>query len=174
MFVSVLTEPIPSSFLTTVPPHEKDQMFSVAATQQDNIGWANLFKGHIAKSWSEIQSKHYSFMYHNPPSIYTWSTEVILHLYDVAYNMWNHHNQIVHTQVETSLTVQEAQRLHLNITHQYQLGSSSVLPMHQYMFKAPLTTLLSQSAESEKYWLLTIQASCLCVTRTSTPVIKSP
>ena len=71
MFISVLTEPIPSSFLITIPPRKKDQMFGVAATQQDNIGWANLFKSHIAKSWSEIQSKHYSFMYYNPPSIHT-------------------------------------------------------------------------------------------------------
>ena len=167
MFTAVLQQPIPSLFTSHIPLDETDQMFAIAAKEQDDVGWSNLFKGHIVKSWSVIQQKYYATMYHNPPSVYNWSTTIISHLYDLSHDMWNHRNEIVHEKVAQSLNAQELQQLHSNITHQYQLGSTSVLPMHRHMFQDTLNTLLSKSADDKKYWLLTIQASRLCVQRTS-------
>ena len=113
-------------------------------------------------------------MYHNPPSVYNWSTTIISHLYDILYDMWNHRNDNVHQKVAQSLNAQELQLLHSNITHQYHLGSTSVLPMHQDMFQETLNNLLSHSADDKKYWLLTIKASRLCVQRISaTPPLNN-
>ena len=168
IFTSAFQNHLPSLFISHIPLNETDRMFTVAAQEQDDVGWSNIFKGHLVKSWSIIQLKYYYSMYHNPPSIYNWSTAIISHLYDVSHDMRTHRNGIVHQKVAQSLNAQELQGHHSNITHQYHLGSTSVLLMHQDMFHETLHTLLSKSADDKKYWLLTIQASRLCVHRTST------
>jgi len=72
IFCAILSNNVPTSFEYFVPTYEIDQDFIIAAREQDEIGWKNFFKGHLSSKCPQLQMKHFSKMYTNPPSLYHW------------------------------------------------------------------------------------------------------
>ena len=167
IFKSTLTTSIPSTFASHVPPYEPDDDFHATSKEQDQIGWVNIFKGHISKKWSELQMKHFCHMYKNPPSLHHWSKSIILKLYDVAHEMWMHRNNIVHEKYEDNLNKKEAEQLQQDIIAEYRKGSERILHQHKNLFHTNLEELLKKSVIDKQYWLLTIQSSRTCFEKCS-------
>ena len=162
IFENATITAIPTRFKLRVPAYETDPDYAIAADEQDAIGWKNLFKGHISKKWAHLQMKHYSRMYSNPPSLHHWSKNVILRLYDIAYDMWDHRNNIVHDNFEETLNKKESDALRQNVIEEYNKGSQRILRSHRYLYKASLNTILERTVLEKKYWLMTVQASRIC------------
>jgi len=159
---TTLTTSIPSSFASSVPSHEIDHDFHKASHEQDEIGWVNIFKGHISKKWSTLQMKHFSRMYKKAPSLHHWSKSIILKLYDVAYEMWMHRNNIVHEKYEDHLNKKASEQLLQDISAEYRKGSNRVLQQHKYLFNLTLEQLFKKTVIEKQYWLLTVQSSRTC------------
>ena len=157
-----LQNPIPTFFTTHVPTYEVDQDYMKAAREQDKIGWKNVFKGHISKTWAELQMKHYSRMYANPPSLHHWSKNIILRLYDISYSMWDHRNKIVHDKFEDNLNKKESEKLKRDVIEEYNKGSERIMLAQRHMYADNLETLLEKTVLEKKYWLMTVKASREC------------
>ena len=162
IFKDTLSTSIPSTFISSIPPYETDQEFQVAAKEQDEIGWINVFKGHLSKKWSSLQMKHYCRMYKNPPSLHHWSKSIICKLYEVAYEMWMHRNNIVHEKYEDHLNKKASEQLHQDISTEFRKGSKRILQQHKYLFKTSLRKLYKKPVIEKQYWLLTVQSSRTC------------
>ena len=90
--------------------------------------------------------EHFCNMYKNPLSLYLWSKNIILQLYEISHSMWIHRNNIVHEDFEEKLNRKESEKLKKAMTDEYRKGHSNIM---------------SQIIPKKK-WLLTIQASRIC------------
>ena len=160
--ISTLEENGSKNFLSNIPPHEYNNEFSIAAQQQNKIGWLGMLNGHISTKWAEIQSRHFIDMFQNPPSVQNWAKNVVLKMYDISYAMWTNRNDIVHENVEEQLNQRESKKLQKKIINIYNEGSAQVLDMHRYMLEDELENILNRTVVEKKYWLDTIIASKAC------------
>ena len=167
IFQSTLSNNLPTSFEYFVPTYGIDQDVITAAREQDEIGWKNIFKGHLSSKWAHLQMKHFSKMYANPPSLHNWSKNIILQFYDISYSMWSHRNEIVHDDFEEKLNKKESDALKKEITNEYMKGHTNIMQYHKFMFQDSLTTLMEKTVIEKKYWLLTIKASRICFDKTT-------
>ena len=167
IFQSTLSNNLPTSFEYFVPTYEIDQDVIKAAQEQDEIGWKNIFKGHLSSKWAHLQMKHFSKMYANSPSLYNWSKNIILQFYDISYSMWSHRNEIVHDDFEEKLNKKESDALKKEITQEYMKGHTNIMRYHKFMFQDSLTSLMKKTVIEKKYWLLTIKASLICFDKTT-------
>ena len=102
-FISTIFSPTPSSSIYSIPIYKVDQDFKKAAGEQEKIGWKNIFKGHLSNKWAHLQMKYFCRMYRNPPSLYYFSKNIILQLYDISYKMWEHRNNVVYENFKEAL-----------------------------------------------------------------------
>jgi len=162
-FERLLENPWPTSFELSLSPYETNQLIKQAATEHDEIGWINFFKGHISKKWAKIQLQNYGTMYKNPPSLVThWSKNIIISIYDISYSMWMQRNRIVYEEYEDQLNKNESMKLQCQIIHEYETGPNTALQQHQYMFAESIDDLLKKTVTEKKYWLESIKASRIC------------
>ena len=162
IFKTTLSTSTPSSFISSIPSYETDHEFQHAAREQDEIGWINIFKGHLTKKWSALQMKHFCRMYKNPPSLHHWSKSIVRKLYDVAYEMWMHRNNIVHEKYEDHLNKKASEQLHQDISMEFRKGSKRILQQHKHLFKTSLRKLYKKPVIEKQYWLLTVRSSRTC------------
>ena len=137
-------------------------MIREAASEQDEIGWIEFYKGHLSKEWATIQLKHYCNMYKNPPSITHWSKTIISRIYNITFEMWSNRNKEVHNEYEDNMNKIESEKLQQEITESYKKGASNVMVHHRYLLEETLDEIYKNTVKDKKYWLQTIQASCIC------------
>ena len=88
IFKQTLQTSTPISFSSQVSPYETNKLFHQATQAQDIIGWKNIFKGYITKTWSKIQNQCTFEFYQHPPSLQHWSKNIILQQYEISHSMW--------------------------------------------------------------------------------------
>ena len=113
-------------------------MIREAASEQDEIGWIEFYKGHLSKEWATIQLKHYCNMYKNPPSITHWSKTIISRIYNITFEMWSNRNKEVHNEYEDNMNKIESEKLQQEITESYNKGASNVMVHHRYLLEETL------------------------------------
>ena len=97
--------------------------------------------------------EHFCNMYKNPLSLYLWSKNIILQLYEISHSMWIHRNNIVHEDFKEKLNRKESEKLKKAITDEYGKGHSNIMSHHKYMFQESLT--LMEKSVVEKNILVT-------------------
>ena len=162
IFHDALEQQHPISFSKVSHNITKDHNIIVAAQEQDEIKWHNFFKGHISKAWKTAQLKYFNEMFLVPPSVDSWLKQIIHHIYNFSFEMWNHRNSIVHEKKEEFLNQKESTKLENQIIRSYLEGSQNVLPKHRYMFNDQLRDILHMSVKEKQYWVLTVDASRKC------------
>ena len=78
--------------------------------EQSNIGWQNFFEGWIPSGWEEAQHAFYTLIRSHRTGR-RWTICLIKKLWNVAWDMWEHRNGILHQQ-DNSVTMAEI--LHLD------------------------------------------------------------
>ena len=63
-------------------------------------------------------------MYANPPFIFTWTTDPMIQLYNIAYGMWKHCNTILYDKVESNMNQKESEKLLQDIAQFYNMGKT--------------------------------------------------
>ncbi|MFN9980554.1 MAG: hypothetical protein ACK53Y_11590, partial [bacterium] len=109
--------------VTYIPPRE----FQDLLHDQQTIGWRRFFEGWFAYSWAEMQQRYYNLL-RSSRTGRRWASAIVLKLWNIAWDMWEHRNGILH---ETENLVTRAMQTQLNakVTRVY-LNLSSQLLRH--------------------------------------------
>ena len=129
----------------------KDATFS-----QDKIGWGLLLEGLAAARWSDVQQRFYEWIGSRKTGK-RWLISVIQKMWDVAWDMWDHRNKVLH-ECDTGL---ERNQRNEEITAQFQLGSNTLTTDARALFRPGLEVLLNSSPEIQQAWLIRIGRSRL-------------
>jgi hypothetical protein len=65
--------------------------------QQNSIGWGVFLEGGVGTEWQNAQSRYFCES-GSPQRGLRWTVALILKLWQVAWNMWEHRNSILHEQ----------------------------------------------------------------------------
>jgi hypothetical protein len=68
---------------------------SILIQEQESIGWRRFFEGWIHHGWHLLQSSHYKFL-KSRRSGKRWVVALIKKQWEIAWDMWEHRNGILH------------------------------------------------------------------------------
>ena len=88
---------------------------------QEKVGWRSFLEGFPVRGWAEVQQRYYEWI-RCKNSGERWLASLIQKVWDVAWDMWDHRNSVLHGN-ESSLLLLQLRR---GIEEQFELGSSSV------------------------------------------------
>jgi hypothetical protein len=125
--------------------------------QQDTIGWKNFLEGLPAKSWQLTQAAYYDSI-GSPRNSKRWIMSLLQLLHNMAWDMWDHRNDIFHRKDKTLLHSHLA-KLRLEIMYEYSIGTSSLPSQDHRHFHLPLFSILSKPLDYQQRWLLNLQAA---------------
>jgi hypothetical protein len=77
------------------PIHTDFPGLQQAIEAQDRIGWLAFFEGCIVVEWVGVQEAHYIWLGCRNTGK-RWDTSLVVKLWEVAWDLWNHRNQIKH------------------------------------------------------------------------------
>jgi hypothetical protein len=125
---------------------------------QSTMGWRTFFEGWIPIAWEETQQAYYNLI----KSRWTgrrWTICLIKKLWDIAWDLWNHRNGILHHS-ENTLVEAESKKLDQHITTTYLNLSQAILTQcDRYLLRLPLNRLLQKDLPYKKTWLQQIQTA---------------
>jgi hypothetical protein len=120
--------------------------------KQDAIGWQSFLEGRPSVGWSEVQHRYYEFLDSRRTGL-RWLTALIQKLWDVAWDMWDHRNRVLHDQehsVARDLQIQQ-------ITDEFATGSVGLA--REAKLLSGLQSLLQRLPAYQTAWLIRIQAA---------------
>jgi len=123
---------------------------SLAAQEQDALGWDLLLEGRASKQWRLQQEKHWK-MYKSRKSSKWWTTELFKKLMEISWDMWQHRNKALHEEPQNRALILE-QDINNQVTKTYQLGPGAFITGATLM-KRPLPDLLQLPVAYKRHWL---------------------
>eukprot|EP00957_Ditylum_brightwellii_P139750 10649802-Ditylum_brightwellii.AAC.1 len=66
--------------------------------QQQELGWAHLFRGCLVQQWTTLQQEHLQSknLLSNKCTGQMWMINMISFLWDMFFFMWDYHNECIH------------------------------------------------------------------------------
>jgi hypothetical protein len=125
-----------------------------AVENQEQTGWQSFLEGTPAKGWCDAQQAYLASIGSRKTGL-RWLTALIIKLWDVAWDQWQHRNGILHDNETNILLAQEA---HL-IREQYRLGPAGLTKDGAIMLKYTLDETLALSPAIRTAWLIRVKAS---------------
>jgi hypothetical protein len=126
------------------PPHIDDLLQA-----QTTLGWRMFFKGWIPVSWEETQQAYYNLV-RSRRTGRRWTISLIKKLWDVAWDLWDHRNGILH-HTENPLAAEEMHRVDQSLRTSFMsLSQNSLSPCDQYLLRLPLHQLLEKDFSFKK------------------------
>jgi hypothetical protein len=142
----------------TLPPvQDFAAIFGLRAAieAQSSLGWQALLEGCVASDWAAIQQKYYEWI-GSRRSGRRWVSMLIRKLWEVAWDLWEHRNGIVHARAVNSGQL----RLTLaSIQHQLSLGSVHLARADLPHFNKGHDVLESDQPELQVAWLNNVIAA---------------
>lgn len=89
-----------------------DDVSFIPVTEQNMIGWAYVIEGWICKSWRYKQAQSLQQI-NSAKSSLRWATALIQKLWDIAWDLWEHCNDIEH--------LNDIQEQHLKLNAEFDL-----------------------------------------------------
>ena len=125
-----------------------------AALSQDRIGWHNFCKGRVSKEW-RIAQEYYLTSTPNKKrrSSKTWSTNLILNMYEFTNAQWVHRNSVVTNATKEKASISERKKLEKDIRNQYELGCGTLRPNDHYLLASNVEDILAKNTKAQKYWI---------------------
>ena len=122
-----------------------------ALTAQGSIGWYNFLLGRVARQFETLQQRHYM----DKDSKQTgkrWTTEVIKKLIKVAWDMWQHRNDILHNDGGNFHKKMEVAEAEVLIRAEYNTGKTTLLNADRFLLRSVCITIKMELQE-KKMWL---------------------
>jgi hypothetical protein len=123
-----------------------------AIKDQEKLGWRNFLEGLPTRYWQEAQ-KIYFLRIGSRRSPKRWVILLIQKLWDVAWDMWEHRNGILHDK-EQSIILQNLQN---DIREEFARGSDGLTHESQSLFTKGCEAVLAQPAEVKLQWLARVK-----------------
>jgi hypothetical protein len=143
--------------LPSSPIHETSPVIQAAIHIQNDIGWENFFEGCIAKEWEQIQIAYYEWC-RSRQSGRRWTTALIQKLWDVAWDLWEHRNGIVHAK-ENAETLHNMAEIDGEIRAQHLRGPQGLAQRDHHLFNGPVADILSASIIYRQKWLKRVETA---------------
>jgi hypothetical protein len=129
-----------------------------AIQSQDAIGWwDNFFEGCIAKDWEQAQDAYYKWC-RSRKSARRWTTALIQKLWNVAWDLWEHRNGIVHA-AENAEIIHGMAEIDIEICAQFQQGPHGLQQRDHGLFTGPVNGILAASIVYRQRWLQKVQTA---------------
>jgi hypothetical protein len=133
--------------------------------QQKSMGWNLMLEGWLAAKW-ELEQQAYYTLIKSRQSWNRWLIAIIKKLWQVAWDLWDHRNKVLHEKENTVMQSHQHQLDRL-VTATYQHLSTYVIDCSdQYLTRLAITQLLTKDYEYKNVWLIQANAA-LCITRRS-------
>jgi hypothetical protein len=118
---------------------------------QNDIGWEALLNGQVLTLWKEI--KHQYFLFLGKRNLCErWVQLLIQKLFDVAWDQWEHKNEVVH-QTKNLVTHTEAEQLNGWIREAIRTERRLISVGDQYLFRNIMVDLAFQwTLARKKQW----------------------
>ncbi len=141
----------------TTALEDTPNLISMVQTQFER-GWQSFFEGWIPTGWEEAQQAYYAFVNSNRTGR-RWTICLILKLWDIAWDLWEHRNGVLHEQ-NNVLTSSEIRQLNQKVRSIYgQIQQAFLSPHDKYLLNLPLESLISKDYIYKKTWLIQAQAA---------------
>ena len=130
----------------------------VSMDQQNDIGWQSFLEGWIAMDWECVQQEYYDFLKSRKTGK-RWIIALIKKLWLVAWDLWEHRNNILHTQTNaiSKEKLQTANRKLSKLFCKYQAVLSSTID--KYLFEVPLQQLLQKDLHYKEEWIKNLESA---------------
>ena len=134
-----------------------DPSIAEAVRTQHSIGWKTLLEGLPCTHWQNLQSHHY-VTHGIKRSSKKWLDALLTQLHHLAWNQWNHRNDVKHRQAKPEYQ-RAVRKLNAEIRERYLKGPTSVRLGDRHYLQINLSTILSKTVTFRKHWLLNIIAA---------------
>lgn len=124
---------------------------------QNHIGWENFLRGRCSLLWEQNQQLYLESI-QSKCTGNTWMRKVIKSCWKIMWDLQDVQNHGKHHTI-TPAFWEEIQKLHKNITEQYELGGSDLLTSDSHLLDDPLEELLDHDLDYQKRWLGTIHVA---------------
>jgi hypothetical protein len=124
-------------------------------TEQVEIGWTNFITGFFSRKMIQKQDEYYTSMGLRTRG-QTWAAKIIQQCWILVQNMWIGRNNVLHKKGIINAISGEA-LLDIEIEREYNCRVGNLPQSVHKWFQTPLESLLAQSTEYKKGWLLIIQ-----------------
>jgi len=125
----------------------------LAVTLQDSIGWQQFINGQVGYRWKGIQQEYLEFLSRRNTGK-KWVRELIKKLWGVAWDMWEHRNDILHNTL-TPAKLRRIEDMNTRIQDQFELGRDGLLPRNLHWLQAP-EKVIRYDFELKAQWLESI------------------
>ena len=138
------------------PPAAQQEILKSAATSQYEIGWQNLFRGHLSNHWRTARRTFLSDSKLPDQQALTWSKTLIRAIWKYSLTLWDSRNKVVHG-LTSNTTESKALRLLKNETTQYYQVYAKDPHMIQasrsFLFDRPLPIMQQLPRQQLECWL---------------------
>jgi hypothetical protein len=125
--------------------------------QQEGLGWYSFILGRHAKGFEEIQHRYYQSL-ESKKTGFRWTVALIKKLMNVAWDMWQYRNSVLHDDPEnhhTKLLVNEANRA---IEQEFSRGTTTLLREDRFLLRSKRTVMSGELADKTR-WLASISGA---------------
>ena len=117
------------------------------------LGWRCFLEGRVSVAWESHQEAYYKSV-RSRKSAKRWVVALILKLWDVAWDLWEHRNGIVHRGEESRIRLQLKQE----ITEEFGRPLTDFPPHTHKLFRPGLEEVLARSTSRQSSWLTCVQS----------------
>jgi hypothetical protein len=137
--------------------YSDDPAVSQAVQSQSQIGWKNLLEGLPSAKWRQLQRRHYDSK-RSRKSSRKWTRGFLLKLHHLAWNQWDHRNQIKHRVLRPRYYA-ENRALNNSICLLYRTRGRDLPPSSRHHFNHALTCLLTKPYSCKRHWFSNVLAA---------------
>jgi hypothetical protein len=149
---------------TAISTPDWDSSFKAALRAQNSIGWYPFLLGHVANQWHAVQQAYYTSLCLDNTGR-QWVRQLILQLFNISWDMWEHRNGIKYKTVTPAKT-RELRMLNDRVKMEFDLGPRQLLPRDKRWFTHSLHTLTTTYTTVQKaQWLASVANARLRWTR---------
>jgi hypothetical protein len=131
--------------------------------KQSQIGWRRFFEGWLVQEWTDAQQAYYKIS-KSLRSGKRWTIELIKKLWDVAWDLWEHRNSILH-EAQNVVTDRSSRSLNRQVSLLFSELQSHLLPAHdRHLLAMKLARLLKKDSTYKEVWLRNAQAALQGIT----------
>jgi len=136
-------------------PHPLDSCSSPEWLEaQGEVGWHGMLDGWLALPW-HLEQEWYWSQIQSQKSIQHYMPKLIKKCWDVAWDMWNQHTEVLHSSPENQVNILES-KVDDQIWAVYELGSLVLLCNVFCMLQALISQQLQKPLATKQQWLESI------------------
>ena len=137
-------------------PSEKieDDILRQAIKDQDKIGWMSFIEGYWSINWRLKQQDHLEKI-HSRKSPSLWISRAQRKIWEVAWKMWMHRNDVLHND-GTTIHSHELISLDGEIIKELMTGLHNLSDRYAPLFKVNIQTKLKETFHMKRLWLTSV------------------